>query len=511
MRVIKLKRGSKYESLSPAYVTEYPILIANLAWINIIQYQYSLLYSSVGSTRPDTEYANIIQKADTYLAVKALGRQELLETDLPLNAHDSRSVNDIIREYRGAETRDDWSLVSIPLSIFAYMQKFEQFPDLKRRLRKLFVENENTYLRLLGENSTSSSIITALGYFYVYSSCEDMSLELAQKINLFTPTTGTYTWYSSNGIRRTTDYINGSIDGWSRLYRSNGELYEETPYKKGLKHGIYRKYKNGKVIEEYEWENGNMIITRKETYPDGSPYRETKWSLDGQTGLEKVWFPSGVLQASVMFKGGDRHGTSTSYYENKQIRSQGEFKNGQRTGHYKLYSEDGRLISDTSWKNGKKNGMSLKWDSNGVQIKNELWQNGVKKADQPINMTKSMKCSSCDKDVLLTSLDAQETMCPECLADMNQINEELAANPTIYENKQAPVSPTKTTKKRTSTYSVYLKVMADEWNESMPHSNTKPPGGIMRYAASLWKDSFMNPNSSAYNEEETAKIMEEYA
>ncbi len=55
-------------------------------------------------------------------------------------------------------------------------------------------------------------------------------------------------------------------------------------------------------------------------------------------------------------------------------------------------------------------------------------------------------------------------------------------------------------------YNVFVKTTLEDWRAE--NGKDQPPGGQMKYASDLWKESFMNPKSDHYDEARTAVEME---
>ena len=118
-----------------------------------------------------------------------------------------------------------------------------------------------------------------------------------------------------------------AINNWK-----NNKPREEIHYKKGLKHGPYKKR------GEY---TGN--ITSKGNYLNGK--ENGKW-------ISRT--PGNVLMAEVEYKDGILNGKFINYYGNGQIKTTGLYKNGKEEGWWEYYHAHKGLIKEVYFEEGIK-------------------------------------------------------------------------------------------------------------------------------------------------------------
>ena len=114
------------------------------------------------------------------------------------------------------------------------------------------------------------------------------------------------------------------------LYETS-ELYRETDFVNGLKHGktvLY--YKNGGVQQERPYVN------------------------DVCEGLVKAFHENEALSIEVNFVNNKREGLYKEYYENEVLRIEENYVNNKLEGLSKVYDENGELKSQSNWINGVK-------------------------------------------------------------------------------------------------------------------------------------------------------------
>lgn len=114
-------------------------------------------------------------------------------------------------------------------------------------------------------------------------------------------------------LSRTSDYVNGKLDGKDIGYDWLGNIISETEYKEG--------YMNGESMER------NKVATSISQYQNGAldGYLRTYLTLPGQDSL---------LLYDLLFQNGELQGESKSYHTNGQISKRGFFLTGQPIDDY---------------------------------------------------------------------------------------------------------------------------------------------------------------------------------
>lgn len=84
-------------------------------------------------------------------------------------------------------------------------------------------------------------------------------------------------WYENGKVQMTTNYKDGSYDGWYVEYYSNGVKRIEQQYENGVKHGQYKSYfKNGNKYYEANFDKGKPVGEMKVYTSDGKLQKTTK-------------------------------------------------------------------------------------------------------------------------------------------------------------------------------------------------------------------------------------------
>lgn len=101
-------------------------------------------------------------------------------------------------------------------------------------------------------------------------------------------------YFPNGNIEYEAIYINGKLDGISRVWLEDGSLFSESGYSNGHPHGIWKKYHpNGKTMYETIYEYGKINGSEKWFYKTGQIKSEqyflngnpttkiARWKLDG--------------------------------------------------------------------------------------------------------------------------------------------------------------------------------------------------------------------------------------
>ena len=101
-------------------------------------------------------------------------------------------------------------------------------------------------------------------------------------------------FFSNGNLEYEAEYINGRLDGTSKLWLKDGTLYSISKYSNNQPHGIWKKFHpNGKLMFEVNYEYGQKHGVEKWYYENGHPKSEqefdfgisiseiTRWNIDG--------------------------------------------------------------------------------------------------------------------------------------------------------------------------------------------------------------------------------------
>ena len=103
-------------------------------------------------------------------------------------------------------------------------------------------------------------------------------------------------------------------------------------------------FSNGNLEYEAEFVNGKLDGTSKVWLEDGTQYSVSQYSNDQPHGAWKKFHPNGKLLFAVNYEYGEKHGTEKWYYENGQVKSEQEFEYGNAKSGVIRWNFDGTLL-----------------------------------------------------------------------------------------------------------------------------------------------------------------------
>ncbi|MBC8256830.1 MAG: hypothetical protein H8E85_05925 [Candidatus Marinimicrobia bacterium] len=103
-------------------------------------------------------------------------------------------------------------------------------------------------------------------------------------------------------------------------------------------------FSNGNLEYEVEFVNGKLDGISKVWAEDGTLYSVSQYSNDQPNGKWKKFHPNGNLMFEVNYEYGQKHGTEKWYYENGQVKSEQEFEYGNANSGIIRWNFDGTLL-----------------------------------------------------------------------------------------------------------------------------------------------------------------------
>ena len=101
-------------------------------------------------------------------------------------------------------------------------------------------------------------------------------------------------FFSSGNLEYEAEFVNGKLDGTSKVWLEDGTLYSISKYSNNQPHGIWKKFHpNGKLMFEVNYEYGQKHGVEKWYYENGNLKSEqefdfgisileiTRWNIDG--------------------------------------------------------------------------------------------------------------------------------------------------------------------------------------------------------------------------------------
>ena len=103
-------------------------------------------------------------------------------------------------------------------------------------------------------------------------------------------------------------------------------------------------FSNGNLEYEAEFVNGKLDGTSKVWLEDGTLYSVSQYSNDQPHGTWKKFHPNGKLMFELNYEYGQKHGHEKWYYENGNIKSEQEFEYGNAKSGIIRWNFDGTLL-----------------------------------------------------------------------------------------------------------------------------------------------------------------------
>ena len=103
-------------------------------------------------------------------------------------------------------------------------------------------------------------------------------------------------------------------------------------------------FSNGNLEYEAEFVNGKLDGISKVWLEDGTLYSVSQYSNDQSHGAWKKFHPNGKLMFAVNYEYGQKHGVEKWYYENGQVKSEQEFEYGNAKSVIIRWNFDGTLL-----------------------------------------------------------------------------------------------------------------------------------------------------------------------
>ena len=103
-------------------------------------------------------------------------------------------------------------------------------------------------------------------------------------------------------------------------------------------------FSNGNLEYEAEFVNGKLDGTSKVWLKDGTLYSVSQYSNDQPHGAWKKFHPNGKLMFDVNYEYGQKHGNEKWFYENGSIKSEQDFDYGNPISGITRWNSDGTLL-----------------------------------------------------------------------------------------------------------------------------------------------------------------------
>lgn len=211
---------------------------------------------------------------------------------------------------------------------------------------------------------------------------------------------GLYRHFKRNALAEESIYKNGNLDGYRKLYYSDGKtLQQEATFTEGKLNGVSKSYtQNGKLETEavykmgvqdgydrrYDYETGELRLDTyyKDGKPDGNwveqiisnvgDYtRRSSYKNGMLTGIYSETWKDGIPRKKGTYKDGKKDGVWTEYRRDGTPTISTTYKADEKTGEEIRYFTDGKPETSTNYLNGKRDGVRREYYNGNGNLKSE--------------------------------------------------------------------------------------------------------------------------------------------
>ena len=103
-------------------------------------------------------------------------------------------------------------------------------------------------------------------------------------------------YFSNGNLEYEAEFMNGKLDGISRVWLEDGTLYSVSQYTNDQPHGAWKKFHpNGKLMFEVKYEYGQKHGYEKWYYENGNIKSEQEFNYGSTKSVIIRWHPNGTL------------------------------------------------------------------------------------------------------------------------------------------------------------------------------------------------------------------------
>jgi uncharacterized protein len=190
---------------------------------------------------------------------------------------------------------------------------------------------------------------------------------------------GPFKKYKDGQLIQEGNYVNGELNGWIKEINPTSGLVASIVEFKNGEAGDARELNrtvDGKRIGLWQWFDANGDLIKQEIYTDGALNGSQKQSV-ASFKFEKKYFSNGQLKARYMIQNGYKNGIQTNYdslgntlaafeYRNDTLLSEGWFtKEGLKDSLWIEYLPNQVKAAKGNYKNGQKEGLWIYYFPNG--------------------------------------------------------------------------------------------------------------------------------------------------
>ncbi len=109
----------------------------------------------------------------------------------------------------------------------------------------------------------------------------------------------------------------------------------------------------GKMVSEEFYVDGKIDGKSKVFYPEGGISEMTTYINGLKDGLWEQYFSDGVIKLRGTYKAGEKQGRLQLFFPSGQVRLSGLYNNGHQDGVWTSYDEKGKVVKKETYKNGE--------------------------------------------------------------------------------------------------------------------------------------------------------------
>lgn len=115
--------------------------------------------------------------------------------------------------------------------------------------------------------------------------------------------------FQNGDTSKITPFLNGKLNGWSKVWYSKGVLSEQRFYKNGKKQGEHKAWwTDGKLKFLYHFKDDEHEGIQQSWFQNGKLAEVFNYKSGHEEGQQQMWFEDGILKANYVIKEGRRFG-----------------------------------------------------------------------------------------------------------------------------------------------------------------------------------------------------------
>jgi len=169
----------------------------------------------------------------------------------------------------------------------------------------------------------------------------------------------------------------GHPDGLVKGYDKQEGVHYERVFKNGRLNGPARDLDDkGRSVKEFAFVDG-LINGAMKVYQEGKLDEEWTYQNDMTTGTTKQYFPNGKLKCTWTYENDKANGPAVCYNSDGKLESESNYQYGFRRGAQKSYYPEGALWARENYELGELDGRQEYFDRKGIKTEEDLYKEGA--------------------------------------------------------------------------------------------------------------------------------------